>query len=213
MRTSGPLYLAIIQRSKTDVWYAKSRMGAHKVGSIMKTLVQAQNLEGKRISNHSTRKAVVAKLKKAAQPRHKIIQITGHANESSLDDYDEIEEGERRALSHIISGYPGTHTKTTSKTPPSSSSASVLPSLHSVLVPSRSESTLASTEQTSAPFSTHQATHAPPQMPVTHKLNESAGHHFNNCTVNIQNYFGSQSTNEASSSTVECQTKTSVHHR
>lgn len=205
MRTSGPLYLTIIQRPKTDVWYAKSRMGAHKIGSIMKTVAQALKLEGKRISNHSTRKSVVAKLKKAGQPRHKIIQITGHANESSLDDYDEIEEGERRALSHIISGYPGTHTKTTSNTPPSSSSASVLPSLHSVLVPSSSESTLASTEQTSGPFSTHQATHTPPQMPVTHTLNESAGHHFNNCTVNIQNYFGSQSTHEASSSTaVEC---------
>ena len=171
----------------------------------MKTLAQALNPEGKRISNHSPKKSVVAKLKKAGQPRHKIIQITGHANESSLDAYDEIEEDERRALSHIISAYPGIYTKTTmSKTPPSSSSASVLPSLHSVLVPSSSASTLASTEQTSAPFSTHQATHTPPQMPVTHTLNESAGHHFNNCTVNIQNYFGSQSTNEASSSTVEC---------
>ena len=82
MRTSGPLYLAIIQRPKTDVWYAKSRMGAHKIGSIMKTVAQALKLEGKRISNHSTRKSVVAKLKKAGQPRHKIIQITGHANEA-----------------------------------------------------------------------------------------------------------------------------------
>ncbi|XP_044167295.1 uncharacterized protein KIAA1958-like [Acropora millepora] len=33
MRTSGPLYLTIIQRPKTDVWYAKSRMGAHKIGN------------------------------------------------------------------------------------------------------------------------------------------------------------------------------------
>ena len=75
----------------------------------------------------------------------------------------------------------------------------------SVLVPSSSESTLVSTEQTTAPFSTHQVTHTPPQMPVTRTLNESGGHHFNNCTVNTQNYFGSQSTNEASSSTAECQ--------
>ena len=88
MRTSGPLYLAIIQRPKTEVWYAKSRMGEHKLGSIMKTLAQTLNVDEKRISNHSTRKSVVAKLKKAGQPRHKIIQITGHANESSLDDYD-----------------------------------------------------------------------------------------------------------------------------
>ena len=73
MRTSGPLYLAIIQRPKTEVWYAKSRMGEHKLGSIMKTLAQTISIDGKKISNHSTRKAVVAKLKKAGQPRHKII--------------------------------------------------------------------------------------------------------------------------------------------
>ena len=91
MRTSGPLYLAIIQGPKTEVWFAKSRMGEHKLGSIMKNLAQTLRLDGKRISNHSTRKSVVAKLKKAGQPRHKIIQITGHANESSLDDYDEID--------------------------------------------------------------------------------------------------------------------------
>ena len=59
----------------------------------------------KKITNHSTRKAVVAKLKEAGQPRHKIIQVTGHARESSLDDYDEITESERRQLSHIASGY------------------------------------------------------------------------------------------------------------
>ena len=50
------------------------------------------------------------KLKEAGQPGHKIIQVTGHARESSLDDYDEITEDEitedeRRQLSHIESGY------------------------------------------------------------------------------------------------------------
>ena len=83
MRTSGPLYLAIIQRPKTEVWYAKSRMGEHKLGNVMRTLAKTLNVDGKRISNHSTRKSVVAKLKKAGH--HKIIQITGHANERSLD--------------------------------------------------------------------------------------------------------------------------------
>ena len=45
------------------------------------------------------------KLKEAGQPGHKIIQVIGHARESSLDDYDEITEDERRQLSHIESGY------------------------------------------------------------------------------------------------------------
>ena len=107
MRISGPLYLAIIQLPKTEVWYAKSKMGEHKLGSIMKTLAQTNSIDGKKISNHSTRKLVVAKLKKTGQPRSKIIQITGHANETSLDEYDEIDEEERRTLSHIMSGYSG----------------------------------------------------------------------------------------------------------
>ena len=143
-------------------------MGEYKLGTIMKTLALALNLEGKRISNYSTRKSVAAKLKKDGQPRHKIIQITGHANERLLNDYDETEEDERRALSDIISGYPGTHTKTAmSETPASSSSASVFPSAHAVHVPSSRASTLLSTEQTSAQFFTHQASHPPPHVPVT----------------------------------------------
>ena len=70
-------------------------MGEHKLGSVVRTLAKTLNVDGKWISNNSTRKSVVAKLKKAGQPRHKIIQITGHANECSLDDYDEVDEGER----------------------------------------------------------------------------------------------------------------------
>ena len=106
MKNSGPLYLTIIPRPTTDVWYAKIRMGEHRIGQIMKSVASCLPEEcRKKITNHSTRKAVVAKLKEAGQPRHKIIQVTGHARESSLDDYDEITESERRQLSHIASGY------------------------------------------------------------------------------------------------------------
>jgi len=81
-------------------------MGEHRIGQIMKEISSCLPQEcRKRITNHSTRKAIVAKLKEAGQPRHKIIQVTGHARESSLDDYDEITEGERRELSHVASGY------------------------------------------------------------------------------------------------------------
>ena len=61
---NGPLNLAIIQRRKTDVWYAKFRMGERKLGCIMKTLAQALDVDGKRISNQSTRKTVVKKARK-----------------------------------------------------------------------------------------------------------------------------------------------------
>ena len=47
MRTSGPLYLTIIERPKTDVWYAKSKMAEHKLGSIMRTLAKTLNVRRK----------------------------------------------------------------------------------------------------------------------------------------------------------------------
>ena len=72
--------------------------GEHRTGQIMKSVASCLPEDcTKKITNYSTRKTVVGKLE-AGQPRHKIIQVTGHARESSLDDYDEITEVERRQL-------------------------------------------------------------------------------------------------------------------
>jgi len=46
-----------------------------------------------------------AQLKKSGQPRHFICEITGHSRESFLDDYYEIDENQRKELSHTISGF------------------------------------------------------------------------------------------------------------
>ena len=45
-------------------------------------------------------------LRAANVERQSIIQVTGHANEKSLNDYHEGSEWEDRELSHIISGTP-----------------------------------------------------------------------------------------------------------
>jgi hypothetical protein len=71
----------------------------------------------KKLTNHSTRKTVVQKLKSAGQPRYKIKEITGHASEASPNDYDVISEEERRELSHIISGYSASALRTTTSVP------------------------------------------------------------------------------------------------
>ena len=90
-------------------------MGEHRISQIMKSIASCLPEDcTKKITNHSTRKTVVAKLKEAGHPRHKIIQVIGHARESSLDDYDEITEDERRQLSHIASGYVATKSSSSS---------------------------------------------------------------------------------------------------
>ena len=73
-----------------------------------------------------TRKTVVQKLKSAGQPRYKIKEITGHASEASLNDYDVISEEERRELSHVISGYSASASRTTTSVPSIASSSKLL---------------------------------------------------------------------------------------
>ena len=105
MEDKGPLYLGIIERPKSsDIWYTKIRMGQNTIGKIMKSMATTLKTD-KKITNHSMRKTLVSKLKNAGQPRHVIKEITGHAREASIDDYDEVDDKQRKQLSHIISGY------------------------------------------------------------------------------------------------------------
>jgi len=105
MKDTGPVYLCVINRPQsTDVWYTKIRMGQNTVGNIMKSMASCLKTN-KKLTNHSMRKTLVSKLKNSGQPCNVICEITGHARESSLDDYDEINENQRKELSHIISGY------------------------------------------------------------------------------------------------------------
>ena len=73
---------------------------------MMKSIVADTILESsdKKFTNHSARKTVVSKLKKANVELSGIVKVTGHKNIQSLDDYDEANEDEQRQLSYAISG-------------------------------------------------------------------------------------------------------------
>ncbi|RMX46485.1 hypothetical protein pdam_00023231 [Pocillopora damicornis] len=53
---------------------------------------------------------IMKSVAKAGQPLHKIIQVTAHARQSWLDDYDKTTVSERRQLSHITREYAATST-------------------------------------------------------------------------------------------------------
>ena len=80
MKSNGPFYVAVIERPKSQVWYKQQRMGIHSIHSFIKSMASQAQIEGKRLTNHSTRKMLVKKLKAAYQPRSTIIGITGHTN-------------------------------------------------------------------------------------------------------------------------------------
>ena len=71
----------------------------------MPTNKKVTNHSMRKITNHRMRKTLVAKLKKPGQSRHVICEITDHSRESSVDDYDEIDESQTKELSHITSGF------------------------------------------------------------------------------------------------------------
>ena len=97
-RDKGPFYLAVIDNPKTKVWYKKQRLGVNSIEQMMKNT--PLETSSQLLSNHSARKTVVKKLRAANVERQSITQVTGHANEKSLNDYDEGTERERRELSH-----------------------------------------------------------------------------------------------------------------
>ena len=105
LRDDGPLFLAINHSAKTDIWYKDQKMGYNRIGQMMKCIVANTSFEGKkRLTNHSGRKTVVKKLDEASVPRSKIISVTGHSNEKSLDDYlDDMNTEQSKQLSRIIS--------------------------------------------------------------------------------------------------------------
>ena len=59
----------------------------------------------KKITNHSARRQVVKKLKSGGVPKCEIKNITGHASEKGLNDYDSGNANEQCILSKVISGH------------------------------------------------------------------------------------------------------------
>ena len=108
LQQSGFLYLAVIDNPKTETWYKCSRLGINSINNIMKNMVKKTPLalSGKKLTNHSARKTVVKKLKKARIQKSDIIGITGHSNEAGLDPYDSGDEQQQKEYSYAIDNIP-----------------------------------------------------------------------------------------------------------
>ena len=93
LRASGPFYLSIKYNSgpSDETWYKVQPMGENKINSMMKNIISQTSLQSseKRFTNHSARKTLVSKMKKANLERSSIAKVTGRRNIQSLDDYDE----------------------------------------------------------------------------------------------------------------------------
>ena len=75
-------------------------MGVNKLNNIMKDMTQAAGISGK--TNHSGRKTLVQKLQDSGVPPNQIIQITGHKNLQSVNNYSSLREKQMESISRIL---------------------------------------------------------------------------------------------------------------
>jgi len=85
-------------------WFKIQPMGINKLSTIMKECAKKAGLtDDKRFTNHSARKTLVQKLQDHGVPPNQIIQVTGHRNLMSVNNYSSMRDGQQEAISSILS--------------------------------------------------------------------------------------------------------------
>ena len=107
-RPDDPFYLATHTQqhsmSISDQWFKRQPVGVNKLSSMMKRMANAAGIGvDKKLTNHSARKHLVQKLSENNIPPNQIMQITGHKNIQSINNYSSINENQHKSISCILS--------------------------------------------------------------------------------------------------------------
>ena len=107
MEKSRPFYLQQIVNPLTNVWYKNTPIGINSISSMIKDFISNSPLQNSEnhLVNHSTRKALVKKLKQQQVPKSEIISITGYTSEAGLDAYDSGDEVKQKKTSHFTGNH------------------------------------------------------------------------------------------------------------
>ena len=81
-------------------WFKAQPMGVNKLNKIMKAMTQAAGIPGK--TNNSGSKPLVQKLQESGLPPNQIIQITGHKNLQSVNNYNSLWEKQVESISRNL---------------------------------------------------------------------------------------------------------------
>lgn len=101
----SPFYLGlnIIRRiDSTKPWFVRGALGMNKLNSIMKTMASQAGLEG-RFTNHSGRKTMMQTLVQNNVPPTQIIQLSGHKNLKSVNNYSHVTTAQQQNMSNMLS--------------------------------------------------------------------------------------------------------------
>ncbi|KAL3855020.1 hypothetical protein ACJMK2_014251 [Sinanodonta woodiana] len=109
----SPFFLSVnVENPKPgQCWYKKTPMGINKLYGIMKKMMTdtGLSLTDKRITPYSVRKHLIQKLNDEGIPANHIVQISGHKNINSLNNYSNLNPAQSRNISNILSNVPALH--------------------------------------------------------------------------------------------------------
>ena len=101
----SPFYLAINHTKKPasgKPWFKSAPMGVNKLNSLLKTMAQKAELDTSNLSNHSARKRMIQKLSEQNVPPTHIMQVSGHKNVQSINNYSSLSVQQQRDISNIL---------------------------------------------------------------------------------------------------------------
>ena len=101
----SPFYLAINHTrnpASGKPWFKSAPMGVNKLNALLKIMAQKAELDTSNLSNHSARKRMIQKLSEQNVPPTHIMQVSGHKNVQSINNYSCLSVQQQRDISNIL---------------------------------------------------------------------------------------------------------------
>ncbi|XP_056009549.1 uncharacterized protein LOC130051556 [Ostrea edulis] len=96
-------YLSIKQKPTDEVWYKKQPMGKNSLGKLVSNMTNTVGIMNKRLTNHGIRKTTVTNLLEAGFEPTEVMQITGHKNVQSINNYSHLPFKKQKEMSTVLS--------------------------------------------------------------------------------------------------------------
>lgn len=102
LEADSPFYLGIVRQVKDGIWYLRQAMGKNTLSEYVKTMCVEAGVQGRK-TNHSARKTTVTALAHEKIPPTQIMQVSGHKNVQSINEYCSASLNQQQEMSHILS--------------------------------------------------------------------------------------------------------------
>ena len=105
-KPGAPFYLGVNHTTKNSdkSWFKASAMGVNKLNSLMKTMAEKAGLDNSHLTNHSAQKCMIQTLNDKDIPPSHIMQLSGHKNVQSINNYSHVSQEQQKSMSRILSG-------------------------------------------------------------------------------------------------------------